>query len=961
MPAIPAGQVDILVVGGYPLKLDAQKGPFMSKAGGIVRGMFKRYMNGIDPGKQPVVQYTYAVKCCALDVEKKVDADTVNQCSQYLMGEIQRLRPRVVLLLGADSLRAMGYTAGIDSYRGAVYSREVAGHQFSVVASYHPVRLMKNPGLTNVFFNDLGKAIMVCQGAMDPLEMDIRNPLTYEDIMAQLNELDQYVAERFKAGAPTVVALDTETTSLQPWREDARMIAISLSWDSDSRIGLAFPVDHQKAKLTLKQRASILDKLEQVLDERVLLVEHNAKYDEKVTRHAYGLDLSKVAWDTLLGEHLLDEDKKGNYGLKALTLDYFPGAGKYEAELHNIKNSIAEKRKEKLKIQQGRYKQALQEACVPYWESLGEDGRLEQIGKWLEDGIISTYDNRVIELEYRKQTQKQLENNVAPVLYKRSEKLITKLFSSLPDEEIPNFVLAKVKPFVPDARLSEEPTFEDIPMDVMLRYAAIDAIITLLITRKHREKVLREEQYLKNIEKNRLYRKLTCMRPITWPYRNITLPLSGLLTEMEYKGIKVDREKIRKYRDYLAVKEEEVAAEMMREVGYEFNPNANADIAKLLFEEMGLPILKRSEKTGDPSTDAEVLVDLYDEKPNPVLKLLLQYRKITKCKSTYLENWLEMSAYDGNLHAQCNLNGTATFRLSMSNPALQTVMFYVKGVDDPDGLVDKHGKPLPLNLKSIFIPDDYDLDLYDLDIANAEMRTLCAYSRDEALTEAFRNGMDLHCLTASAVSDYSYDEIMANKEDKSSPHYKLRQMAKAINFGTIYCMGPPTLVANLWKNSRIKITEDEAALYLQKFFDRYPGVAEYIARTQKFAEHFGFVHSYTGRLRRFPILAYNSKEGRRVGRQAVNARIQTTSAEIVNTNMLDVNAELLSRYERGRMLLTVHDSMVFQLPKGLDGKEVRQALDHAILENTVKKFPWLPVPWKYDVDRGPNYGMASGF
>jgi DNA polymerase-1 len=287
-------------------------------------------------------------------------------------------------------------------------------------------------------------------------------------------------------------------------------------------------------------------------------------------------------------------------------------------------------------------------------------------------------------------------------------------------------------------------------------------------------------------------------------------------------------------------------------------------------------------------------------------------------------------------------------------------MFYLHGVADPDGATYEDGSPKPMNIKSVFLPDSDEYDLYDLDIANAEMRVLCAYSRDAALTKAFNEGMDLHCLTASAIGDYTYEEIKANKENKGSPHYKLRQLAKAVNFGTIYCMSASTLVRNLWENNRVVITEKEAEAYLDKFFEGYPGVADYIKRTQLFVGRYHFAHTYIGRLRRFPILAYNSRERNRVGRQAVNARIQSTSADIVATNMIDVDREILKQND-GRMLLTVHDSMVFQLPKGLDGGEVRSMLDKSILDNVREKFPWLPVPWKYDVDRGPNYGTTSGF
>jgi len=320
---------------------------------------------------------------------------------------------------------------------------------------------------------------------------------------------------------------------------------------------------------------------------------------------------------------------------------------------------------------------------------------------------------------------------------------------------------------------------------------------------------------------------------------------------------------------------------------------------------------------------------------------LLSFRKIEKCVHTYLLNWINMSEFDGKLHCKFNQTGTATFRLSSSNPNLQNVPFYLKEAD--------------LNLKALFRPDSDEYDLYDLDISNAEMRVLCAYSKDEALIDAFNNGKDLHCLTASGISEYSYEEILANKEDKSTDHYTKRQVAKKVNFGTIYCMMATTLQARLWSDMRIKITLEEAEAYLKSFFDTYPGVHKYITSTQNFVSSFKFTYTYTGRRRRFPIAAHNPRMINRVARQAVNARIQTTSTDIVGKNLTDLDRAI--RPLGGRVILTVHDSIVFQLPKGTSG--VRELLDNTVVAKTREDCPWLPVEWKYDCGYGPSYGEAK--
>lgn len=164
-----------------------------------------------------------------------------------------------------------------------------------------------------------------------------------------------------------------------------------------------------------------------------------------------------------------------------------------------------------------------------------------------------------------------------------------------------------------------------------------------------------------------------------------------------------------------------------------------------------------------------------------------------------------------------------------------------------------------------------------------------------------------------------------------------------------------TLKDRLWTDMRIDVTVEEAQSYLDKFFTTYPGVERYIKHTQGFASAFKLVHTFLGRRRRFPYASYNHKTISRVSRQAVNARIQSTSSDIVGMNLVSVDNAI--RDLGGRCLLTVHDSIVFQLPKGTPN--VKALLDNAIVEETKKRCPWLPVEWKYDCAYGPSYGEAK--
>lgn len=265
-------------------------------------------------------------------------------------------------------------------------------------------------------------------------------------------------------------------------------------------------------------------------------------------------------------------------------------------------------------------------------------------------------------------------------------------------------------------------------------------------------------------------------------------------------------------------------------------------------------------------------------------------------------------------------------------------------------------KEANLNLKELFVPDEGYL-LCDLDISNAEMRMLTAYSKDKALTDAFNTGKDLHCLTAASISDYTYDDLKAHKEDKTTDQYRKRQLAKKVNFGTIYGMSGKKFQEQIWSEMRIRESEEQCQQYLDGFFVAYPGVKEYMEDTKRFVERFHFTYTYTGRRRRFPIAAYSRAEAARMGRQAVNARIQTTSSDMVMRNLIDIH-NWLQRENLGRILLTVHDSIVFQVKEGATG--VAAVLYKLITEDTAERCPWLPVEWKFDVGCGPNYGDTHG-
>ncbi|MGN1038815.1 MAG: DNA polymerase [Mailhella sp.] len=173
---------------------------------------------------------------------------------------------------------------------------------------------------------------------------------------------------------------------------------------------------------------------------------------------------------------------------------------------------------------------------------------------------------------------------------------------------------------------------------------------------------------------------------------------------------------------------------------------------------------------------------------------------------------------------------------------------------------------------------------------------------------------------------------------------------------TVYCIGAEGLANQLWSEMRIRESPEKCQEYLDGFFRTYPGVARYVAETKAFAARYGFTYTYTGRRRRFAISAFSRAHASRMSRQAVNVRIQSTSSDLVACNMIDLHWWL--KRHGGRLLLTVHDSFPFQLPKGIGC--IKEELDAIIMANTAIRAPWLPVEWKYDVGKGPNYGDTHG-
>jgi len=662
MPASHLQRPDILFVGGYPLEADVKAGAFMGKNSSLLRKLIQTMQSKRSPGDQLYVDYAYACQCSpTYDYEKKrfqISAEEIKRCSRYLRERIDRTFPAVIVAMGADALRALEFKGNQRDMRGGIYHfTRSDGVKVPVVATYHVVEVAKSPGLVPTFQKDLEKAFTLARDGMVDAEMDIRTPLTAEEIIMALDGVLKVAAERKKeTGRPLGLAVDTETTSLTPHVKEDRVIAVSMSWARNT--GIAYPFEHRDVPYTEEEACAIRKKTEDVLSSPdVALIYANAKFDIQWLKYHYGLDVGPLRYDVMLAEHVLDEDKKGEYSLKDITRDRFPSMGKYEEELKAHLQEVWDAKDAKVAEIIKAHKDQADQAVIDWWVGIDRESRLSLLSDWVTKGYLALADTTGLhEVKYRKYKGEM-------VIPKKYRQAVTKLLANVPVTEMPE------EAHVPEPVIAEvlrTHSYEDADVGILLRYAAIDALATRMICEAQNGDFVRDIVRMRNMEAS-LGRKipaLTCRQAMD----RITIPLCECIAHMEYHGVRLDREKAKSYRDILVEKIAAAKDVMFTEVGRKFNPSSSApDLGKILFDEMKLPVLKSTD-SGAPSTDAETIKELSDQFDLPFLGSLLVYRKLDKCLHTYINNWLDMSQYDGRIHAKFNQIGTATYRLSSSNP-----------------------------------------------------------------------------------------------------------------------------------------------------------------------------------------------------------------------------------------------------------------------------------------------------
>ena len=444
-------------------------------------------------------------------------------------------------------------------------------------------------------------------------------------------------------------------------------------------------------------------------------------------------------------------------------------------------------------------------------------------------------------------------------------------------------------------------TFNQISLEEAGPYAAEDADITLRLHNAIWTK-LKEIPELKNL------------------LIDVEVPLACVLSRMEQEGVLIDSQRLRQQSQDLATRIAELESEVHEEAGEPFNLGSTKQLQHVLFEKMSLPIIKKTPK-GAPSTSEDVLQELALEYPLP--KKIMEYRGLTKLKNTYTDKLPKMINHrTGRVHTSYHQAVTATGRLSSTDPNLQNIP-----------IRNEEGR----RVRQAFVPREGN-KFVAADYSQIELRIMAHLSGDKGLLDAFAHGKDIHKATAAEVFGVPLDEVTTEQ----------RRSAKAINFGLIYGMSAFGL------SKQLNIPRNEAQKYMDLYFERYPGVLEYMDSTRESAKEKGYVETVFGRRLYLPdIKASNGARRKGAERAAINAPMQGTAADIIKMAMIKVDDWIRKNASDDvTMMMQVHDELVFEIKE--DKVETYVSTITALMESAAT----LNVPLVVEAGVGENWDEA---
>ncbi len=444
-------------------------------------------------------------------------------------------------------------------------------------------------------------------------------------------------------------------------------------------------------------------------------------------------------------------------------------------------------------------------------------------------------------------------------------------------------------------------TFNQIEVEQATLYAAEDADITLLLHQA-------------------LYPQIEAIEPLKHVYCDIEIPLVPVLSRMERKGVLIDAQVLATQSQEITQRLAEIEKETFALAGQEFNLSSPKQLQEILFDKLQLPVIKKTPK-GAPSTNEEVLEELAHSHELP--RLILEHRGLAKLKSTYTDKLpLMVNSKTKRVHTSYHQAVTATGRLSSRDPNLQNIP-----------VRNEEGR----RIRQAFIARE-GFKIVAADYSQIELRIMAHLSQDKGLLDAFAQGKDIHRATASEVFGIPLDEVTSEQ----------RRSAKAINFGLIYGMSAFGL------SQQIGVERREAQRYMDLYFERYPGVLDYMERTRKQASEQGYVETLDGRRLYLPeINSKNAIRRKASEREAINAPMQGTAADIIKKAMITVDSWICNECpDDVHMIMQVHDELVFEVRESY--LEKANAMIHQLMEGSME----LAIPLKVEVGVGNNWDEA---
>jgi DNA polymerase I len=441
-------------------------------------------------------------------------------------------------------------------------------------------------------------------------------------------------------------------------------------------------------------------------------------------------------------------------------------------------------------------------------------------------------------------------------------------------------------------------SMRDVPLDIITAYACEDADITLQL--------------------QQTFEPMLAAEGLTKLFEQVEAPLITVLAAMEKEGVRIDENTLNDYSKELEVSIQKMEEDIFQLAGVRFNIGSPKQLGEILFDKLKIVSNAKKTKTKQYSTSEDVLSKLADK--HPIVKLILEYRSLTKLKSTYVDVLPRLiNPRTGRIHTSYNQAVAATGRLSSNNPNLQNIPIRTK-----------EGQ----HIRKAFVARSDDYVLLAADYSQIELRIIAALSQDEAMLEAFNLGLDIHTATAAKVYGLPLDQV--SKE--------MRRHAKMVNFGIVYGISAFGL------SERLNIPRQEAVQIIEQYFDKYPGIKQYMDNTILQARKNEYVETILGRRRHLKDI--NSANGAVRGfaeRNAINAPVQGSAADMIKLAMIHIQHDLDKRKLKSKMILQVHDELVFDAHK--DELDVLRPL----VETHMKSAMELPVPIVVDMNTGENW------